>query len=54
MAFQAGTVPLPPLSAVKFYGRRGPCARLVGLDVGHELNEMDWDRIVDEVRIQTA
>lgn len=31
-----------------------PSARLVELDAGHELNERDWDRIVDEIRIQTA
>lgn len=29
-------------------------ARLIELDAGHELNERDWDRIVDEIRIQTA
>lgn len=31
-----------------------PSARLVELDAGHELNERDWDRIVDEIRIHTA
>lgn len=31
-----------------------PSARLVALDAGHELNEKDWDRIVDEIRAQTA
>lgn len=29
-------------------------ARLVELDAGHELNEKDWDRIVEEIRSQTA
>jgi pimeloyl-ACP methyl ester carboxylesterase len=31
-----------------------PSARLVALDAGHELNEKDWGRIVDEIRIETA
>lgn len=31
-----------------------PSARLVELDAGHELNERDWSRIVDEIRIHTA
>jgi pimeloyl-ACP methyl ester carboxylesterase len=31
-----------------------PSARLVELDAGHELNEKDWGRIVEEIRIRTA
>ena len=31
-----------------------PSARMVVLDAGHELNERDWGRIVEEIRIQTA
>lgn len=31
-----------------------PSARLVALDAGHELNEKDWNRIVDEIRAFTA
>jgi pimeloyl-ACP methyl ester carboxylesterase len=29
-------------------------ARLVALDAGHELNQKDWNRIIDEIRISTA
>jgi pimeloyl-ACP methyl ester carboxylesterase len=29
-------------------------ARMVALDAGHELNEKDWARIVDEIRAQSA
>lgn len=29
-------------------------ARLVELDAGHELNERDWSRIVDEILVHTA
>lgn len=31
-----------------------PTARLVELDAGHELNERDWDLIVDEIKQLTA
>lgn len=31
-----------------------PSARIVTLEAGHELNERDWDRIVEEIRAQTA
>jgi pimeloyl-ACP methyl ester carboxylesterase len=40
------------------YGRRLvaklPSARILELDARHELNERDWDRIVDEIRAHTA
>ena len=29
-------------------------ARLVALEAGHELNERDWSRIIDEIRLHTA
>lgn len=31
-----------------------PSARMVELDAGHELNEKDWQTLVEEIRLQTS
>lgn len=65
----AGRLPEISLPALVIHGRHDPIlslehgkklaktlpsARLVTLEAGHELNERDWGRIVEEIRVHTA
>lgn len=46
--------PINSLQHGRKLAARLPSSRLVELDAGHELNERDWDRIVDEIRVHTS